>query len=57
MHFMKFETSRIQDTVDFIKAKGLHRKRPMQHIASPIKLMATGGGAYKFAGSTAMLPA
>ncbi len=25
LHFVKFETSRVEDAIDFIEAKGLHR--------------------------------
>jgi hypothetical protein len=49
MHFVKFETARIQDCLDFIEAKGLHRCRGRDGQAREVRVKATGGGAYKFA--------
>lgn len=41
LHFVKFESNKIDDCIDFIENKGLHQ--------SGIVVHATGGGAYKFA--------
>jgi hypothetical protein len=32
MHFVKFETARVDDCLDFIQAKGLHRWVPQQWV-------------------------
>lgn len=46
LHFVKFETTKVDECIDFIEAKGLHR-----HNSSgmPMRVKATGGGAYKYA--------
>lgn len=41
LHFVKFESNKIDDCLDFIESKGLHQLGIVVH--------ATGGGAYKFA--------
>lgn len=40
MHFMRFETRRMRQTIDFVCQKGLH--------ANIMSLAASGGGAHKF---------
>ncbi|KAL9681382.1 hypothetical protein QQ045_013165 [Rhodiola kirilowii] len=55
LHFVKFETSKINECLDFIKSKQLHRG--MDSLGSPAEsppsensiIKVTGGGAYKFA--------
>ena len=50
MHFVKFETARIDDCIDFIEAKGLHRT--LNGAGKPegkVRIVATGGGAFKYA--------
>ncbi|XP_044492679.1 pantothenate kinase 1 isoform X2 [Mangifera indica] len=52
LHFTKFETSKINDCIEFIRSKKLHLcgVRLLDAPASDkIILKATGGGAYKFA--------
>jgi pantothenate kinase len=46
LHFVKFETAKIDQMLDFIEAKGLHRLPNGGGGAARIR--ATGGGAYKF---------
>ena len=47
---MKFETQRINDCIDFIEAKGLHRTHNgAGEPEGKVRVVATGGGAYKFA--------
>ena len=41
LHFVKFESNKIDDCINFIENKGLHQPGIVVH--------ATGGGAYKFA--------
>jgi pantothenate kinase len=50
MHFVKFETARIQDCIDFIQAKGLHRCWLRDGSSREVRVKATGGGAIRFAG-------
>lgn len=50
MHFVKFETARIEDCLDFIQAKGLHRTLLRDGSSREVRVKATGGGAIKFAG-------
>lgn len=50
MHFVKFETARIEDCLDFIQAKGLHRTLLRDGSSREVRVKATGGGAHKFAG-------
>ena len=50
LHFVKFETAKITQAMDFIKANCLHMFR--NGSKSPqevVRIKATGGGAYKFA--------
>ncbi|KAF6257411.1 fumble-domain-containing protein [Scenedesmus sp. NREL 46B-D3] len=49
MHFVKFETARIQDCIDFIQAKGLHRCWLRDGSSREVRVKATGGGAVRFA--------
>ena len=50
MHFVKFETARIQDCLDFIEAKGLHRCYGKDGMRHEVRVKATGGGALRFSG-------
>ena len=45
LHFVKFETSKVQECIDFIRAKGLQRSGDGDE---PIRVKATGGGAFKY---------
>ncbi|KAB2054861.1 hypothetical protein ES319_A12G283900v1 [Gossypium barbadense] len=56
LHFVKFETSKLNECLDFISSKQLHRGRIDSHhwnSEAPANenavIKATGGGAYKFA--------
>ncbi|KAL9421468.1 hypothetical protein AB3S75_038933 [Citrus x aurantiifolia] len=52
LHFAKFETSKINDCLEFIRSKNLHLAGFRHHDASASDktlIKATGGGAYKFA--------
>ncbi|XP_065875851.1 pantothenate kinase 2 isoform X2 [Euphorbia lathyris] len=56
LHFVKFETSKINECLDFISSKQLHRGGIDSHVwlsknpaNSSAVIKATGGGAYKFA--------
>jgi hypothetical protein len=53
MHFCKFETARIEDCLDFIEAKGLHRHWSKDGASREMRVKATGGGAHKYAGEGA----
>jgi pantothenate kinase len=46
LHFVKFETSMIEDCMAFIENKRLHKRK---NSSQPIRVKATGGGAFKFA--------
>ena len=51
LHFVKFETAKVEQVVDFIEAKGLLLPAA-PHGASGdqrVSIKATGGGAFKFA--------
>eukprot|EP00798_Chlamydomonas_sp_ICE-L_P004401 gene4401-14526_t len=48
LHFVKFETNRVDDCIAFIEAKGLHRFNG-KHGQKGMRVKATGGGAYKLA--------
>jgi hypothetical protein len=50
IHFVKFETARIGDCLDFIEAKGLHRCLGRDGFQHEMRVKATGGGAHRFAG-------
>jgi hypothetical protein len=50
MHFVKFETARIQDCINFIQAKGLHRCWLRDGSSREVRVKATGGGAIRFSG-------
>ncbi|KAI3438596.1 hypothetical protein D9Q98_001020 [Chlorella vulgaris] len=47
LHFVKFETSKVDECIAFIEAKGLHRSNDGR--GAKMRVKATGGGAYKFA--------
>ena len=54
LHFVKFETARIDECIDFIEAKGLHRVSGAAASGGDapdgkVRVVATGGGAYKYA--------
>ncbi|GFZ00078.1 pantothenate kinase 2 [Actinidia rufa] len=52
LHFAKFETSKINDCLEFISSKQLHQCADWHHESSSHDkniIKATGGGAYKFA--------
>ncbi|GMH37452.1 hypothetical protein BSKO_05325 [Bryopsis sp. KO-2023] len=46
LHFVKFETSRLNDALAFIQDKGLHIKNDPEEKT---RVVATGGGAHRFA--------
>jgi len=48
LHFVKFETSRVEDAIAFIEAKGLHRFHGRGGTMG-MRVKATGGGVYKYA--------
>lgn len=47
LHFVKFETQKVEECVAFIEAKGLHRS--VDGSGAKMRVKATGGGAYKYA--------
>ena len=50
IHFVKFETQRIDDCINFIEAKGLHRTHNGNgEPDGRVRIVATGGGAFKYA--------
>ena len=50
LHFVKFETAKIMQAMDFIKANCLHMFRNGSKSAQEVvRIKATGGGAFKFA--------
>lgn len=49
LHFVKFETCSMEQCLDFIEAKGLHRYWHSGGNNGLMRVKATGGGAYKFA--------
>lgn len=50
IHFVKFETQRIDECIDFIEAKGLHRTHKGNgEPDGRVRIVATGGGAFKYA--------
>ncbi|KAH0901038.1 hypothetical protein HID58_040541 [Brassica napus] len=54
LHFVKFETHKINECLDFIHSKQLHRRDPYPWSSKTLPLgtgviKVTGGGAYKFA--------
>lgn len=50
IHFVKFETQRIDDCIDFIEVKGLHRTHNGNgEPDGRVRIVATGGGAFKYA--------
>lgn len=46
LHFVKFETSKVDECIEFIESKGLHRRNGS---GVPMRVKATGGGAFKYA--------
>ena len=49
LHFVKFETAKIGQAMDFIKANCLHMFRNgSTGEREVVRIKATGGGAYKF---------
>lgn len=50
LHFVKFETSRLDQAIDFIRSKGLHQCADGngQPVGRITRVKATGGGAFKF---------
>lgn len=46
LHFVKFESSKIEECMDFMEAKRLHRSNGGNE---PMRVKATGGGAFKYA--------
>ena len=53
LHFVKFETAKIDDCLAFIEAKGLHRPAGGDGVSAAtsarVRFVATGGGAFRFA--------
>lgn len=50
LHFVKFETSKIGQCLDFIKSKNLHHCPDNGQGKKPqMRVQATGGGAFKYA--------
>ena len=50
LHFVKFETSKIDQCLDFIKSKNLHHCPDDGNGKKPqMRVQATGGGAFKYA--------
>ena len=50
LHFVKFETSKIGQCLDFIKSKNLHHCPDNGQDEKPqMRVQATGGGAFKYA--------
>ncbi len=50
LHFVKFETSKISQCLDFIKSKNLHHSPENGQGDKPqMRVQATGGGAFKYA--------
>ncbi|XP_009621068.1 pantothenate kinase 1 [Nicotiana tabacum] len=52
LHFVKFETSKIEDCINFLSSKKLQQCGAQchhSHTVDKIKIKATGGGAFKFA--------
>ncbi len=48
MHFLKFETDRIDQCLDFVKRLQDEFRRQNGSRSGKMSIMATGGGAYKF---------
>ena len=49
LHFVKFETSKVQDALRFIRDKGLLGNEETAMMHGKARILATGGGAYRFA--------
>lgn len=50
LHFVKFETSKVAQALDFIKANCLHMYQNGSNGSKRVvRIKATGGGAFKFA--------
>jgi len=46
LHFVKFESNKVDECIDFIESKGLHRRNGS---TMPMRVKATGGGSFKYA--------
>lgn len=50
LHFVKFETAKMDSAMNFIKANCLHLSNGRdKHLKDVVRIKATGGGAFKFA--------
>jgi len=49
LHFVKFETAKVEQVFEFIEAKGLLRPPGSTGAEQRVSIKATGGGAFKFA--------
>ena len=50
LHFVKFETSKIEQCLEFIQSKNLHHSPGSEQGTKPhMRVQATGGGAFKYA--------
>ena len=50
LHFVKFETSKIEQCLEFIQSKNLHHSPGSGQGTKPhMRVQATGGGAFKYA--------
>lgn len=57
LHFVKFETSKIEQCLEFIQSKNLHHSPGSGQGAKPhMRVQATGGGAFKYADMFQVLP-
>lgn len=57
LHFVKFETSKIEQCLEFIQSKNLHHSPGSgQGIKPHMRVQATGGGAFKYADMFQVLP-
>ena len=57
LHFVKFETSKIEQCLEFIQSKNLHHSPGSGQGTRPhMRVQATGGGAFKYADMFQVLP-
>ena len=57
LHFVKFETSKIEQCLEFIQSKNLHHSPGSGQGTKPhMRVQATGGGAFKYADMFQVLP-
>ena len=57
LHFVKFETSKIAQCLDFIQSKNLHHSPENgQGVKPHMRVQATGGGAFKYADMFQVVP-